>query len=238
MGNRGLTVLWDRVVGRESPPPRSEIHRYQPSPEAHTQQPELLPDAPLLDLRAFPLPRSLPSVPHTPLIPFPRQAVTNVLQGLAYFPVSLYIAMFARALSNEFTASIVLSLFNASASIGQIVTGHLTDRIPYPTLMAVSAVVSGIGAFVLWGLADATINLYLFAVVFGSLVRAVSLPCYSSPDAYVRVLTSWIPHPPPFVIRAAGSRQHGRTRRTSARAARRSMPGLYSTGCRSPAASR
>ena len=54
--------------------------------------------------------------------------------------------MFARALSNEFTASIVLSLFNASASIGQIVTGHLTDRIPYPTLMAVSAVVSGIGA--------------------------------------------------------------------------------------------
>ena len=178
MGNRGLTVLWDRVVGRESPPPRSEIHGHQPSPEAHTQRPELLPDAPLLDLRAFPLPCSLlPAVPvpHIPLIRYPRQAITNVLQGLAYFPVSLYIAMFARALSNEFTASIVLSLFNASASIGQIVTGHLTDRIPYPTLMAVSAVVSGIGAFVLWGLADATIYLYLFAVVFGSLVRAVSL---------------------------------------------------------------
>ncbi|PIL35225.1 hypothetical protein GSI_03015 [Ganoderma sinense ZZ0214-1] len=75
----------------------------------------------------------------------------DVLQGLAYFPVSLYIAMFTRALSNEFTASVVLSLFNASASIGQI-----CRRQRYR-------------AFVLWGLANATIYLYLFAVVFGSL---------------------------------------------------------------------
>ncbi len=96
-----------------------------------------------------------------------------MLQGLAHFPVSLYIAMFTRALSNQLTSTVVLSLFNASAFMGQIVIGHLTDHIPYPTLMAFSAVVSGIGAFVLWGLADRTIYLYFFAVIFGSLVRTV-----------------------------------------------------------------
>lgn len=79
--------------------------------------------------------------------------------------------MFTRALSNQLTSTIVLSLFNASTFMGQIIIGHLTDRVPYPTLMAFSAIVSGIGAFVLWGLADATIYLYFFAIVFGSLVR-------------------------------------------------------------------
>ena len=42
--------------------------------------------------------------------------------------------------------------------------------------MAFSAIVSGIGAFVLWGLADATIYLYFFAIVFGSLVRVRCSP--------------------------------------------------------------
>ena len=78
--------------------------------------------------------------------------------------------MFTRTLSDQLTATIVLSLYNAAGFLGQIVIGHLTDRIPYPSVMAVSAVGSGIAAFVLWGLADRAIYLYFFAIVFGSLV--------------------------------------------------------------------
>lgn len=137
--------------------------------------------------------------------------------------------MFTRALSNQFTSTVVLSLFNVSAFIGQIVIGHLTDRIPYPTLMAFSAVISGIGAFVLWGLADATIYLYFFAIVFGSLVRT-SVSCLALRWTLVLTLCT-------SFGRVVGSRRHGRTRRTSARGARRSIPGSSSTGSRLPAAS-
>ena len=168
MGSHECALLWDCVVRYQGTPPCPEIQRHQPPSKAYTQRLELLANAAFLNLRESP---SRYSITCRTFTLCPRQALTNVLQGLAYFPVSLYIAMFARALSNQLTATIVLSLFNASASMGQIVTGHLTDRVPYPTLMAFSAVVSGIGAFVLWGLANATIYLYFFAVVFGGLVR-------------------------------------------------------------------
>ncbi|KAI0824006.1 MFS general substrate transporter [Trametes gibbosa] len=115
-------------------------------------------------------PRFIP--PHISFVKNPlfwTFAVTNMLQGLSYFPVSLYIAAFTRALSDQLTATIVLSLFNSSAVVGQIILGHLTDRFPYPMIMVVSAVGSALSAFFLWGFADAAIFLYFFAVIFGGL---------------------------------------------------------------------
>lgn len=104
------------------------------------------------------------------------QVFTNLMQGLSYFPVSLYIATFTRSLSNQFTATVVLALFNVSAVLGQVVLGHLTDRFPYPSIMVVSAVGSALGAFLLWGFASTTIYLYFFAIVFGVLVSPS--PCF------------------------------------------------------------
>ena len=92
------------------------------------------------------------------------------MQGLSYFPVSLYIATFTRSLSDQFTATVVLALFNVSAVLGQVVLGHLTDRFPYPSIMVVSAVGSALGAFLLWGFASTAVYLYFFAIVFGVLV--------------------------------------------------------------------
>ncbi|EIW61883.1 MFS general substrate transporter [Trametes versicolor FP-101664 SS1] len=94
---------------------------------------------------------------------------TTLLQGLSYFPVSLYIASFTRALSSPLTATIVLSVFNSSAVVGQIVLGHLSDKFPYPWIMFVSALGSGLVAFLLWGFATAATQLYLFAIIFGAL---------------------------------------------------------------------
>ncbi|EIW52382.1 MFS general substrate transporter [Trametes versicolor FP-101664 SS1] len=96
-------------------------------------------------------------------------AITNMLQGLSYFPVSLYIATFTRNVANQLTATIVLALFNSSAVVGQIIMGHLSDRFPYPSIMVFSAVGSALSAFFLWGFADAAIFLYFFAVIFGGL---------------------------------------------------------------------
>ncbi|KAI0824623.1 MFS general substrate transporter [Trametes gibbosa] len=95
--------------------------------------------------------------------------LTTLLQGLSYFPVSLYIASFARALSTPLTATVVLSLFNSSAVVGQIVLGHLSDKFPYPWIMCASAIGSGLVAFLLWGLATAATQLYFFAIIFGAL---------------------------------------------------------------------
>ena len=93
-----------------------------------------------------------------------------MLQGLSYFPVSLYIATFTKGLSNQLTATSILSLFNVAAVFGQITIGHLSDRFPYPVIMLFSAVGSGLGAFLLWGFADRAVYLYFFAFTFGSVV--------------------------------------------------------------------
>ncbi|KAI0370193.1 MFS general substrate transporter [Pilatotrama ljubarskyi] len=95
--------------------------------------------------------------------------LTTLFQGLSYFPVSLYIASFTRALSSPLTATIVLSVFNSSAVVGQIVLGHLSDKFPYPWIMFTSALGSSVVAFLLWGFAHAATELYFFAVIFGAL---------------------------------------------------------------------
>ena len=96
------------------------------------------------------------------------------MQGLSYFPVSLYIATFTKRLSDQLTATAVLALFNIAAVIGQIIIGHLCDRFPYPSIILFITSGSALAAFFLWGFADAAASLYLFAVIFGGLV---SLPC-------------------------------------------------------------
>lgn len=98
------------------------------------------------------------------------QVVTNLLQGLSQFPVSLYIAMFTKSLSNQITATVILALFNASTTVGLVLLGHLSDRVPYPTIMFVSAIGSALAAFLLWGFANAAVYLYFFAIIFGTLV--------------------------------------------------------------------
>ena len=49
------------------------------------------------------------------------QIITNFLQGVAQFPVTLYIALFTKAVSSQFTATVVLSLLALGAiSLGLI----------------------------------------------------------------------------------------------------------------------
>lgn len=102
---------------------------------------------------------------------------------MSYFPVSLYIATFTATLSSPLSATIVLSLFNVSGVIGQILMGYLTDRMPYPRIMFVSTFASSIAAFLLWGFADTLGRVFAFAIVFGGLVSAAGF-CAQLPTAY------------------------------------------------------
>ncbi|KAI0686604.1 MFS general substrate transporter [Earliella scabrosa] len=134
----------------------------------------------LLGMRSrFPTPRFNATQRRPKLIPphmdwfrsplFLSFVVTNFLQGLGQFPVTLYIAMFTKSISDQFTATVILALFNVSATVGQILLGHMTDRVPYPSVMFVSALGSALAAFLLWGFANGAIYLYFFAIIFGTL---------------------------------------------------------------------
>ena len=99
------------------------------------------------------------------------QVTANTLQALSYFPVSLYIAAFTTSISSPLSATIVLSLFNSSSVIGRVAIGYLSDKYPYPWIMFVSLLGSGLAAFLLWGFADTLSWVFAFVIIFGSLVR-------------------------------------------------------------------
>ncbi|KAH9947008.1 MFS general substrate transporter [Amylocystis lapponica] len=96
-------------------------------------------------------------------------SITTILQALSFFPVSLYIATFATLVSSPLSATVVLSVFNVASVVGQVLIGHLCDRFPYAWIMFVSALGSGITAFLLWGFADTLARVFAFAIVFGGL---------------------------------------------------------------------
>ncbi|KDQ61479.1 hypothetical protein JAAARDRAFT_54845 [Jaapia argillacea MUCL 33604] len=95
--------------------------------------------------------------------------VSSTLQALSYFPVSLYIAVFTTSISSPLSATVVLSIFNSSAIIGQIFIGHLSDRFPYPKIMFISATGSAAAAFFLWGFSQTLAQVFVFAIIFGGL---------------------------------------------------------------------
>ena len=96
-----------------------------------------------------------------------------MMQGLSYFPVSLYIATFTQQISSSpLAATVVLSLFNSAGVLGQVALGYLTDRVAYPYVMFFSSLGSALAAFLLWGFAAGPALVYPFAVVFGALVSA------------------------------------------------------------------
>ena len=98
------------------------------------------------------------------------QSLTCLVQGLSYFPVSLYIASFTQQLSTPLTATIILSLFNSAGVVGQVILGYLTDRYAYPWVMFFSSLGSALAAFFLWGFAQGPALIYPFAIIFGALV--------------------------------------------------------------------
>ncbi|PCH44516.1 MFS general substrate transporter [Wolfiporia cocos MD-104 SS10] len=116
-------------------------------------------------------PRFIPPQLHFIKTPhFWALSIATGLQALSYYSVSLYISTFTKAISTPLYASIVLSLFNSSGVVCQIIMGLLCDRLPYAWIMSVSALGGGLAAFLLWGFAHTLPLVIAFAIVFGGLM--------------------------------------------------------------------
>ncbi|KZV70078.1 MFS general substrate transporter [Peniophora sp. CONT] len=96
--------------------------------------------------------------------------ITIFVQGLSYFPVSLYIPSYAASLGfSSLNGTLALAAFNLAAVVGQVLVGYYCDRGSYTTAMIVSSMLSAILGFVLWGFAHSLALIYVFAVLFGAI---------------------------------------------------------------------
>ena len=153
-----------------------------------------------------------PDANSSPRVACHMQSFTCLIQGLSYFPVSLYIASFTQQVSTPLTATVALSLFNLAGVIGQVILGYLTDRFAYPWVMFFSSLGSALAAFLLWGFGQGPALIYPFAIIFGALVRLLS----TSPPACRRI--SNLAHLDTY-YRVAASRLCGLTQPSTVQAA-------------------
>ncbi|VDB83131.1 unnamed protein product [Peniophora sp. CBMAI 1063] len=117
--------------------------------------------------RAAPAPLSL-SFLRSPVFIF--VAITVFVQGLSYWPVSLYIPSYAASLGfSSLNGTLALAAFNLATVAGQVLFGLYCDKGSYTTVMIGSSVLSAAFAFVLWGFAHSLAPFYLFSILFGSI---------------------------------------------------------------------
>ncbi|KAI9807558.1 MAG: hypothetical protein M1825_005498 [Sarcosagium campestre] len=92
----------------------------------------------------------------------------NVFQGLGYFIPAIFLPSFARSLSlSHLSASLTVSLLNASSVVGQIALGALTDRLHVTSVILISTLGSCLAVLLLWGLAHSMPLLCVFALAYG-----------------------------------------------------------------------
>ncbi|KAF8755394.1 Major Facilitator Superfamily [Rhizoctonia solani] len=95
---------------------------------------------------------------------------TTFIQALAYFPVSLYMAVYTVSLGlPALNGTLVLSVFNLSSIIGQIIFGHVCDIAPYQYVVIASGAGAALSAYLLWGFAHSLGLIFAFVIVFGSI---------------------------------------------------------------------
>jgi MFS family permease len=100
---------------------------------------------------------------------FALHQLANFVQGAGYFLPAIYLPTYARATFGTSTllSTLTVILFNMAASIGLIVMGTLSDKLPVTTCMIISATGAAISALVLWGLSVSLPVLYAFCSLYG-----------------------------------------------------------------------
>jgi MFS family permease len=97
-------------------------------------------------------------------------ALSNVLQGLAYYIPSLYLPTFATLVGlSPRVGALLLAAHNLASIVGQVGFGHLSDRFNNIfILIFITTFVSGIASFCIWGFARSLAPLLAYAIIFGS----------------------------------------------------------------------
>lgn len=96
-------------------------------------------------------------------------ALSNLLQGFAYYIPGLYLPTFASALGLPGTmGALLLAANNLASVLGQVSFGYASDRISNVLILVfTSTSVSAIAAFTLWGFARSLAMLMMFAILYG-----------------------------------------------------------------------
>ncbi|KAI0042845.1 MFS general substrate transporter [Auriscalpium vulgare] len=123
--------------------------------------------------------------------------ITIFLQGLAYFPVAIYIPTYTVALGHSsLSGALVLAVFNMATVVGQIICGfYCSDYGPYTHVMLFSAILSCVMAYALWGFAHSLALVFVFVVMFGMISGGFSA-IWTPAAAEVHASQPW----PPFAF--------------------------------------
>ncbi|KAK5113135.1 hypothetical protein LTR85_010953 [Meristemomyces frigidus] len=95
-------------------------------------------------------------------------AAAIFVQGLGFFIPNVFIPSYAEGMGLSSTAgSGLLALVSLSQVFGQLWQGWVSDKVNIYTPTAVSALVPGLGALLLWGPAKSLVYLVPFALIWG-----------------------------------------------------------------------
>lgn len=93
----------------------------------------------------------------------------NIIQGLGYFLPAIYLPTFAKSLgATGLESTVTIILVNAAAFVGSLCMGAAVDKFDVVYCLTVSAIVSTLAVFLLWGLSTSLAPLYVFCLVYGA----------------------------------------------------------------------
>jgi MFS family permease len=103
--------------------------------------------------------------------------LANVVQATGYFLPGVYLPSYARATFGVSTmlSALTVLLVNIAATIGSVVMGWMTDRLPVTTCLVLSGIGASVAVLVLWGLTSTLAGVYAFCVAYGLFAG-----CYTS----------------------------------------------------------
>ncbi|MCJ1462065.1 hypothetical protein MMC07_000665 [Pseudocyphellaria aurata] len=103
-----------------------------------------------------------------PRLPLPVRGVGNIIQGLGYFMPPIYLPSYASSIgTTPAAATLSVSLFNLTSTIGMILTGLLIDRYHISTILLISSLGSAMSVLLIWGFATFQPILFIFAFTYG-----------------------------------------------------------------------
>lgn len=114
-------------------------------------------------------------------------AMAVFLQSLAYFLPPTFLPSYATALNlSPKTGDILLAINNLAQVCGQMLLGHLTDKIHPHIPVAACTLTTGVSALTLWGLAKTLPPLGVFSGVWGFAAMSSSTLWYRAIDHLTR----------------------------------------------------
>lgn len=108
---------------------------------------------------------------------FVLHQLANIVQATGYFLPGVYLPSYARATFGTSTmlSALTVILVNIAATIGSVIMGSLTDRLPVTTCLAFSGLGASVAVLLLWGLTSTLAGTYAFCVAYGLFAG-----CYTS----------------------------------------------------------